>query len=476
MTLLVACPPSYPTERAYVLRVVLGEWLGLAYRQQTADRPNVQIRRADDPLGLQLTIADDLFGRPASDWLTGRALPEIPLRARPISAGLESGAAASDHALRDQPLPVLFGAPAVDGRPGQRDEQGISVSVDILGTIFFVLTRYEELVRPDRDRHGRFPASASLAAKAGFLDRPIVDELVDLLWSAIAALWPDLRRRPSQFRLRLTHDVDQPWSALRRRPLAVTRALAADLVRRHDPDLAARRLRSAMDAVRGRVDRDPYNTFDLLMDVSERHGLQSLFYFMAGNRPGDPDFRYRIEDPPLGTLLRRIHDRGHEIGLHASYGSFGSVERMVAETRALIEACAAAGFEQATWGVRQHYLRLEPPTTWVHQETAGLAHDSSLGFADASGFRAGTSKEYPVYDLRARRQLELRERPLLIMDATLLGYLRLAPEAVAARARATVDHCRRHGGDAVVLYHNTTLAPRAMWDHYRNLVAILADP
>ena len=34
---------------------------------------------------------------------------------------------------------------------------------------------------------------------------------------------------------------------------------------------------------RGRLDRDPHNTFDFLMAVSERHGLHSAFHFLANN-------------------------------------------------------------------------------------------------------------------------------------------------------------------------------------------------
>jgi hypothetical protein len=76
----------------------------------------------------------------------------------------------------------------------------------------------------------------------------------------------------------LTHDTDELWAARRRR------AVLGDLIVRHDPSLAARRLRAICDAQIGRFDRDPFDTFDLLMDISERHGLRSAFYFLAGSK------------------------------------------------------------------------------------------------------------------------------------------------------------------------------------------------
>ena len=42
------------------------------------------------------------------------------------------------------------------------------------------------------------------------------------------------------------------------------------------------------------------------------------FYFIAGgNHPNDA--WYRIDQPVIRRLLRRIHERGHEIGIHFSY-------------------------------------------------------------------------------------------------------------------------------------------------------------
>jgi peptidoglycan/xylan/chitin deacetylase (PgdA/CDA1 family) len=211
------------------------------------------------------------------------------------------------------------------------------------------------------------------------------------------------------------------------------------------------------------------------MDTSERHGLQSTFYFMAGDAANDIDGQYRLSDPPVARLLRQIHDRGHAIGLHTTYGSYRSTERIRGEFDALTAACRAVGFDQPTWGVRQHFLRFENPQTWRSQEAAGLDHDSTLGFADRVGFRAGTCREYPLFDLLDRRALRLRERPLLVMDATFSGYMNIELDAAATRTRAIVDACRRHRGDAVLLFHNSSLSGARQRAHYIELVERLAS-
>src|SRR5262249_11159098 len=158
--------------------------------------------------------------------------------------------------------------------------------------------------------HGRFPAQASLAMRDGFLDRPLANEYAELLWWALARLWPDLRRRPRSFRVVPTHDVDWPWYA-RGRLVESAREAARDVLLRRG--LRRPRLRAALAVGRAGRDADPCNTFDFLMRESEARGLTSAFYVMAGRTDRARDAGYPLDDPWLAALLQRIEDRGHEV-------------------------------------------------------------------------------------------------------------------------------------------------------------------
>ena len=464
MTLLVRVPDLHMQERKYVLDVVLGEWLGLPYDLLPHDALDVVITLAGDDSGAALSMSDRFFATPDADWLTDRSLPTEPLqRIYPESVSPGSNGAT-------KALPLLFGDPGADGGGWHRVDTGLNLPVDVFGTVFFLLSRYEELVKPDRDAHGRFPSTASVLGAEEWVDRPIADEYTDLLWRGIHGLWPAVVRRESTFRIRLTHDVDKPWAVMGMPLRSIAQSLAADLVVRRDVGLSIARLRSLATVGSGRVDHDPLDRFDLFMDVAERHGQRTTFYFHAGGTSADFDFRYRPTDPSVARLMRQIHDRGHEIGLHTSYVSHLSIERTRHEFEALVAACEAMGFSQESYGVRQHFLRFENPATWRIQDAVGLAHDSTVGFFDRIGFRAGTSREFPVYDLIDRRVLRLRERPLLAMDSTLLQYMHLSLDDAATRVRRLVAACRIHGGTAVLLYHNNTMQGQSFEAHYRALI------
>jgi hypothetical protein len=449
MTLLVEAPAAREPERRYILDVVLGDWLGLAWELRTADRADVRLSVAGDGDGddeRAVLVPDVLLATRPQDWLTEASLPAVRW-----AGG----------------LPVLYGS-----GPDAPAAAPARLEVDVFGSAFFMLTRYEELVLRERDRYGRFPAAASVAGRAGLLRTPIVDAYAELLWAALQRTWPRLSRAPRRYEVVLSHDVDDPLATLEHGPGDVVRQLGGDLVRRRDPRLAVRRIRS----LAGDPRNDPNNTFDFLMDVSERHGLRSAFYFLA-HREQHPrrDGAYLFEAPWVRGLIAGIARRGHEIGVHPSFGTYRDPARIGEELGRLRRVAEAAGARQEEWGGRQHFLRWANPATWRAWEQAGLSYDSTVAYADAVGFRAGTCRPYRAFDLQARRPLRLVERPLAVMDVALLPEAGGSLDAAAQVVLDLAASCRRHGGCLTILWHNNTLlrsAREQRW--YAELIAAVS--
>ncbi|MNJ50544.1 hypothetical protein D3C77_458190 [compost metagenome] len=209
------------------------------------------------------------------------------------------------------------------------------------------------------------------------------------------------------------------------------------------------------------------------MDQSEQHGLVSAFYFICGRTDASKDSDYEIEHPAIRELLRSIHQRGHEIGLHPSYNTYLSPAGVKREADRLRKVCEEEGVVQQTWGGRMHFLRWRHPVTLNAWEEALMRYDSTLGYAEVPGFRCGTCHEYPAFDAVEQKQLQLRIRPLVVMDVTLTSdsYLGLG---VGDQALALVEElkaaCRAVGGQFTLLWHNSNLLTREERAFYSSIL------
>lgn len=454
-TLVVRHSAGWPAEHRYILGVLVEERLGL--RCETEAVPElewVEIRCPEiGPRGRVLRVGANFLLRPVEQQLSAAAMPVLPL------SGWDP--ALMFRGWQFGRLPVIYPArcmPLAECRNGG----DVFLPVDLFGGAFFLLSRYEELVVNERDHHGRFSARSSVAAKAGFIFRPLVDEYAELLRWAVEACFPGIRCRRPQPRIRLTHDVDHAFQFLGRTWTQMALSAAKTLWRKPDAREAWRLLRTAVRAGLGKVAAaDPYNTYDGLMHASEQLGTPAEFYFMTGVTNRRYDEFYDLAQPALQDVLHRIYRRGHVIGLHSSYDSFRSESRLRQEMDALRCGAERSGIPLDVVGGRQHYLRWDHPLSWRCREAAGLAYDATLGFPDQVGFRCGTAHDFPAFDLEQSKQLQLRERPLIAMDVTLTDYMGLSPDEVTATLERLWSAVRRVGGTFEVLIHNCN--PMALW-------------
>lgn len=477
--LIVHAPPTRIAEREYICRVLLREFLGIDYRiiyeQDLQQEVLLTVEQAGSssncsPCGLRMP--DVLLSMPQERWLKPDSLPLLPLD-RFVPPG-------GDSTARSEALPVIYGQKTASGRYVEWRNKDLYLGLDVFGSSLFMLTRYEEVVQQEWkfDRHGRFLARHSLAWRESFLHLPIVNAYVECLWALLARLGPGLVRRRRKPSVHLSHDVDFPYYVYGRSAISMLREVVMDLVRRKDTEAA--RHKAGMLLHPDRLDLDPYNTFAWLMDLSEQAGLRSAFYFIAADKisPAGLDGNYTLDDPAVRQLLRDIYARGHEIGLHPGYRTFLNPALIRTQFERLQEVAAACGVHSAKWGGRQHYLRWRAPETWQFWEDAGLDYDSTLGYAEHTGFRAGVCYEYPVFNLKTRRELALRERPLIAMDQTLLHpeYMGLGAEQAYLTLCRLYRQCRKYNGEFTLLWHNSQLLKTAHRNLYRRLLLELLKP
>lgn len=375
------------------------------------------------------------------------------------------------HLAQGSPLP----APGVSFLPDQLITpiaRGLHIGYDILGLAYWMLNRMEEIGRTDLDCHGRFPATASHGYQHSYLERPIVDEWLHILGQAMQRVWPGIKLKQHQFSMKISHDVDNP-SLYAFKPWGMIARMMAGRFLKHR-DLPAF-VKAPYVKLASRLEihpSDPCNTFDWIMDRSDRLGLTSAFYFICGyTAPYDAD--YHPGDPRIRKLIRHIHARGHEIGLHPSYATYQQPELIRQEADCLRRICAEEGVQQDEWGGRMHYLRWEHPTTLQALSDAGMSYDSTLGYADRPGFRCGTCFDFPAFNPTTQQELPLRVRPLVMMEGSVIEdvYMGLGSgQAALEKALDLKAACKSVGGCFTLLWHNSELQK---CDHREMFINIL---
>lgn len=281
----------------------------------------------------------------------------------------------------------------------------IMSEIDVLATIFYLISRYEEWTAYETDKHGRFPnQNNSLAGLEGI---PIVDILVYFLLRSLAV-------ESNQFdtKLEISHDVDYllKFPTIKKR---ITR-LGHTLLRQKSPSIFLKTFLQAF-----KKGKDPYWNFEKLL--SDKKDVKKYLFVMSGGNTKGIEGHYSIKDRLVETLVGLAKERNYELGLHPSYHTFAEEDRFRHEMQVFEQT-----LDQKPLYNRQHFLRWQFPQTPDIIEKSGVGHDFTLGFNDRIGFRCGTSFPYQLYNFQEERPYSFIEHPLIIMDVALLrqaGYI-----------------------------------------------------
>lgn len=199
--------------------------------------------------------------------------------------------------------------------------------------------------------------------------------------------------------------------------------------------------------------------------------LGSTFFFLPyRNRPGiglgqgsAPQRRaakYDIVTVKEG--IRELTRNGCEIGLHGIDAWHDSDKGKDEQSR----ICEITG--DAEIGVRMHWLYFDEDSPGA-LEKAGFCYDSTCGYNDTVGFRAGTGQVFCIPPAEL-----LLELPLVIQDTALFypGRMHLSEAQAMGRCQNLIRQAANYGGVVTVNWHTRSLSPERLWgEFYQKLLA-----
>lgn len=347
-------------------------------------------------------------------------------------------------------VPLLFGVPRTEWLGDT-----LLVHADIVASSYFLISRYEECLNPARDIHGRFTAALSLAGRAGFLQRPVVDEYGRLLRGWLRQAGVPATEPPRHLHsVCLTHDVDI-LTAFRR-----VRGTLGGLWRTMHGKEQLQHITKAWK----NVACDPIFCFPWFVHHDSLLPQARQIYFVKAVHCGSKyDYpAYGLHSRDFRRFTSIVQQGGAEIGLHTSYAAGMQPQRIVDE-KARLEAALG----NAITTNRYHYLRTTTPHDMQALVDSGFTDDFTLGFAEQIGFRLGTTRAVHFINPYTRQLTALLLHPLTVMDVTLSNsnYMHLSEDMALDQCRQMIAQTVMHHGDIVLLWHNTSL----IIDYHRTL-------
>lgn len=209
--------------------------------------------------------------------------------------------------------------------------------------------------------------------------------------------------------------------------------------------------------------RDFWRSFDRYLQIE--NGLSSTFFVVpmknepgqdaSGRRIAKRAVRYDVGE--LAADLRKVRAAGHEVGVHG-IDAWRDSERGRDEFERVAQVTG-----EGQLGVRMHWLYFDAHSPRV-LEQAGFTYDSTVGYNDTIGYRAGTTQVFKP--LQNQRMLEL---PMHIMDTALFypSYLNLSPREATSKVEELQQRdLLQLGGVLTVNWHDRSIVPERLWDGF----------
>lgn len=325
----------------------------------------------------------------------------------------------TQQAYPELPLAEWRGVPLLYGSPREEwssDGHTLIIYADIVASTYFLISRYEEMWRRnERDDRGCFPAEASLPYRAGFLQRPIVDEygavlrqiLVDhgILDRVGAKLTP---RAKGFSKVNMTYDIEHLFRYRGIRGFA--RAMGDGLS-----------LATSWTYLLGRHHGDPY--YESILEIIDQRSKAletnttvkietSLFWGVARSKCLLRKIRNRLPSRILRIILSKGDRLGISHGLLFGLDASRDTRRLPYEKDALQDK-----LERVTLHSRHQDLALREPEDMLDLLSIGIRHDYSMSNTDALGYRLGTCRAVRFINPNTRALTDMIMHPTLYLPA-----------------------------------------------------------
>jgi len=328
------------------------------------------------------------------------------------------------------------------------------IPFDIFSAVFYLISRYEEYISDDFDKHGRFKAINSIAFKYSFLERPIVDEWIYKFFQIIIEKYPKVKNIDRKYKFISTIDIDNAYAFKHKNIYRKTAAFVKSLIKIDITEIKTRVNVFAKNIT------DPYDNYLFIKQIHDRHMIKPIFFILC-SKYGKYDKNISYKSHEFKRLLKDLSDFG-KIGLHPSYNA--SEKNNISSEKNLLSNILGKDIIIS----RQHFLKMYLPKTYKMLNENGIKSDFSMGYSSHIGFRAGTCTPFKFFDLQCNKELDILIHPFQIIDVALLNTNKSTEQAII-EIQNIISIIKKVNGLFIPIWHNESLGNYKRWHGWKQV-------
>lgn len=316
---------------------------------------------------------------------------------------------------------------------------------DIFAASFFLLSRYEEYLPYEKDLFGRYPHTASLAYREGFLNQPLINIWIEEFKKALQQKFPSIQFKHRKFTKLITYDIDIAYSYLSKGFLRNAGGFARSIVNGKWDELETR-----WEVLAGEK-KDPYDCYEWLDALHLYCRVKPFYFFLVAKKQIGVDKNTPPESQRLQDLIEYCAG-SYNVGLHPSWQS-GDNNKLLKEEKEWLEVIAGSTVDAS----RQHYIRMTIPITYRNLIGEGITKEFSMGYGSINGFRASVCSSFHWYDLEREGATPLEVYPYCFMDANSYFEQKYTAAEAYQELIQYYEMVKKYEGLMITVWHNHML-------------------
>jgi len=310
---------------------------------------------------------------------------------------------------KDEYIPFLF---SKQGEILSFTSNSVFIRKDIVSSTFYFLSCWQEYTElKDVSQNRKFNYQKSIQYRYNFIEIPPVDRYCNILEDVLIFAFPGFLRKQiwekgKSFTITLSHDIDY-WNFWSESHLKISNKRKIKKIKKGS-------IKALLKLILQNLNKKFYSNagqIKLLLKKEKLYKANSSFFLLSKSDFPDDRLNYFSDEKYFNQILYLLKDKSINLqGSKEAGFRYGYLEHELSKLN---------GFSAN--GYRARYLFYNYQTLFNLLEKSKIKYDTSIGFDEHIGYRAGISYPFYPFNIKENKRFNILEIPSILVDRTLFN-------------------------------------------------------